>query len=201
MRKTDTINELASALSVAQGEIKHASMNATNPFFKSKYADLGSVIDASKEALKKNGLALSQLSFTEVDEHGMRVGVESVLMHSSGQWISERISLPVEKDNRLSLAQAMGAIISYLRRYSYASMLGIYSDLDTDGSETPQENKAPLHNEPLKKLAEVARDMPQKMSLEMAKSFTSGDNKPYWDMELPPDIPLAICPVWLSKSR
>lgn len=144
MEKSDNINELAQALSTAQAQMKPASFNATNPFLKNKYADLGSVIETSKAALKDNGLAVSQL----VGGEGGAISVTTILMHKSGQWISNAVSLPTLEERGKSAAQVAGSIITYLRRYSLASILGIYADEDNDGQEkTHGETKAaPAHS-------------------------------------------------------
>ncbi|MFH0938953.1 MAG: ERF family protein [Planctomycetota bacterium] len=130
--KSEAIDQLATALSQAQGEIVGAQMNSVNPFFKSKYADLGAVIEAAKPALLKNGLAVSQL-LTSTDG---RIGLTTILMHKSGQWISAEISMPLESEKGRSLSQSIGASITYLRRYAYAAIVGVYSDEDNDGTGT-----------------------------------------------------------------
>ncbi len=84
MRMSETIAELAKALSKAQAELESAKMDADNPFFKSRYATLGSVIETAKPALEKNGLAIVQLPISE----NSSIGLRTVLMHSSGEWIS-----------------------------------------------------------------------------------------------------------------
>lgn len=130
MDKSETIASLAKALSLAQGEMKAATMNAVNPFLKNKYADLGSVIEAARPVLVKNGLSFTQLVYR--DETG--IGVETVLMHESGEWISSRLSVEVGEERGKSTAQVAGSIITYLRRYALAAILGIYADEDTDGN-------------------------------------------------------------------
>lgn len=130
MEKSDIINELATALAKAQGEFTPARMDATNPFLKNNYADLGSVIAAAKAACAKYGLAVSQPASTTGDN----VTVTTVLMHASGQWMSSEMTLPLGKESGRSIAQAAGSIITYLRRYSLSAMLGIYADEDTDGN-------------------------------------------------------------------
>ena len=130
MDKSESINELATALAKAQGEFTPARMDATNPFLKNKYADLGSVIAAAKAACAKNGLAVSQPASTTGDN----VTVTTVLMHASGQWMSSEMTLPLGKESGRSIAQAAGSIITYLRRYSLSAMLGIYAEEDTDGN-------------------------------------------------------------------
>ena len=130
MDKSDTIASLAKALSLAQGEMKAAAMNAVNPFLKNKYADLGSVIEAARPVLVKNGLAFTQLVYR--DE--ACIGVETVLMHASGEWISSRLSVEVGEERGKSTAQVAGSVITYLRRYALSAILGIYADEDTDGN-------------------------------------------------------------------
>jgi len=130
MDKSETIASLAKALSLAQGEMKPAAMNATNPFLKNRYADLGSIIEAARPVMTKNGLTFTQLVYR--DETG--IGVETVLMHASGEWISSRLSVEVGEERGKSTAQVAGSVITYLRRYALAAILGIYADEDTDGN-------------------------------------------------------------------
>lgn len=126
MNKSETIANLAQALSKAQGQMGSAKKDADNPYFKSKYADLASVVDAIKEPLSKNGLAYSQLPF--VDEHG--VHVETILMHLSGEWVSSKLTMrPVKTD-----PQGVGSTLTYARRYGLQSMVGIAADDDDDGN-------------------------------------------------------------------
>lgn len=151
MSQSETINELATALALAQAKMPPARFNATNPFLHNEYADLGAVIEASRAVLADNGLAVSQL----VIGGDGSVGVETILMHKSGQWIASAISLPTGDEKGKSQAQVAGSIISYLRRYSLASMLGIYADKDDDGNkpaakvEQPAPAKKPAPTNPL----------------------------------------------------
>jgi hypothetical protein len=131
METSEQINELAAALAKAQGEMKAAEMTATNPFLKNKYADLGEVIKASKAPLANNGLSIAQ----PMSGNGEQITVTTLLMHASGQWIRETVTLPMTKEPGKSLAQAAGSVVTYLRRYSLASMVGIYADEDTDGND------------------------------------------------------------------
>ncbi|HEY5234559.1 MAG TPA: ERF family protein [Rhabdochlamydiaceae bacterium] len=125
MIKSEMINELASALALAQAVMENAKKTSNNPFFKSKYADLAEVIAVSRPPLAENGLSIVQFpSFAE----GV-VSVETILMHKSGQWMSSIAGTPVVKQD----AQAIGAAISYLRRYSLAAVCGIAQE-DDDGN-------------------------------------------------------------------
>ena len=128
MQKSESITELAKALVRAQTEIGVAQMNSVNPFLKNRYADLGSVIEAVKPALAKNGLAFVQPASMS---DGV-VAVETVLLHESGEYISETLSLPAGEERGKSLAQVTGSIVTYLRRYGLSAMLGVYADEDAD---------------------------------------------------------------------
>ena len=117
MNKSESIIELAKALAKAQGEMGGAVKNKENPFFKSSYADLGAVIAVCKEPFAKNGLAFVQQPIT--NESG--AGCETILMHESGEWISETLILPMAKVD----PQTAGGAITYARRYSLAAIAGI----------------------------------------------------------------------------
>lgn len=138
MNKSENINELAKALARVQEKMRPAEFDSVNPYFKSKYASLGSVIQAYKEAAKGEGISISQLPISE----GWYVGVENVIMHDSGQWISERFLMPLDADSK-NPTQEAGKAITYARRYGLASMFGIYSDEDTDGNSPSQEREKP----------------------------------------------------------
>jgi len=129
MTTSDTINELAAALAKAQGKIKGATKDADNPFFKSKYADLASVWDACRAELAANGLSVVQAPRASVYEGGWVIEVETRLLHGSGQWMSESLSLPVGKPD----AQGVGSAITYARRYALASFVGVAPE-DDDGN-------------------------------------------------------------------
>jgi hypothetical protein len=131
MNRSDTITELAVALAKAQGTMKAAEMNAVNPFLHNSYADLGSVIEAARPALTANGLSFVQAP--AITEAG--ITLETLILHASGQWLASSMTLPVDDKKGLSSAQAAGSVITYLRRYALAAMLGIYADKDEDGNE------------------------------------------------------------------
>lgn len=144
MNKSSTIKELAFALSKAQAEMPPAEMNAINPFLKNKYADLGSVIKTAKPILAKYGLSVSQLPVS----NGEMIGVTTILMHDSGEWIESTLTLSIGEEKGKSSAQVAGSIISYLRRYSLSSILGMYSDEDTDGNgEQDKERQSTPHSD------------------------------------------------------
>ena len=135
MNKSEQINELASALAKVQAVLQPAGFDAVNPYFKSKYASLGSVIETAK-VLAEYGLSYSQMPVSD----GWNIGVENILMHESGQWISQTLLVPMDVESKNPVQEA-GKIITYARRYGLASMLGIYSDEDTDGNTGQQQDK------------------------------------------------------------
>lgn len=131
------LNELFSALAKAQGEMNTAGLTANNPFFKSKYADLAEIVKASRPALTKNGLCVIQQ--IRMNEEGLHV-LHTLLAHSSGQWIETRMKINPAKND----IQGLGSYISYIRRYSYAALVGVVvSDEDDDGEAVvaPERNK------------------------------------------------------------
>lgn len=130
--RSNEINELAKALAKAQGEMKFAVKDSVNPHFKSKYADLSSVIEAIKEPLSSNGLTFMQPIVT-IDGQTF---IETLLIHESGQWIKSLVPLHVPKDSRNAI-QAFGASTTYLRRYSLSSLVGVAQD-DDDGESAKQ---------------------------------------------------------------
>ncbi len=128
MNQSEQINELATALSKMQAQLTPAIKDSSNPFFKSKYADLASVWEACRFPLTQNGLSVTQT----MDSREDKIVLITTLMHISGQWI--RSVLPILWGKGAgNEAQALGAGISYMRRYSLSSILGVIQD-DDDGN-------------------------------------------------------------------
>ena len=125
MNKSTSIKFLAVAMSKAQGEMGGASKGKENPFFKKKYADLGSVVQSVKEPFANNGLSYVQFPI----EDGGRIGIETILMHESGEWLSNSFTVQLSKQD----AQGAGSAITYCRRYSLQAIAGIPSE-DDDGN-------------------------------------------------------------------
>ena len=117
MKSSESIEKLALALCSAQGEMGGAVKGSANPFFKSSYADLTSVIKAIKEPCFKNGLSYVQLPHRD----GNSIGVTTRLIHTSGQWIEHEFTLPMVKGD----PQAAGSAITYARRYALQALFGI----------------------------------------------------------------------------
>ena len=124
MKQSEDIAKLAAALTKAQSEMGGAVKDSRNPFFKSNYADLTSVIKAIKEPFSNNGLSFIQLPVND----GHDVGICTRLIHESGEWIEEQFTTPLQKVD----PQSVGALISYYRRFCLQAMCGIPS-VDDDG--------------------------------------------------------------------
>lgn len=131
-QQSEQINELAAALAKAQGQMGAAIKEKVNPAFKtgngvSRYADLSAVWEAARGPLSSNGLSVAQLP---VDIGDGAVGLTTILLHSSGQYISATFSTRLNKDD----AQGRGSAITYLRRYALMAVAGIAPDDDDDGA-------------------------------------------------------------------
>jgi hypothetical protein len=124
MNSSEKTNNLCAALVKAQAEMGGAVKDSKNPFFKSNYADLTSVIKAVKEPFANHGLGYIQFPIND----GHSVGVVTRLIHESGEWIEQDFSTPLQKVD----PQSVGALISYYRRFCLQSMAGIPS-VEDDG--------------------------------------------------------------------
>ena len=128
LNKSDSIIELSKALAKFQANVKQPMKDKDNPFFRSKYVPLENVVEAITQEAPKHGLSFVQWALN--DESG-RVGVATMLMHESGEFIEfDPVHMKADKET----AQGAGALISYLKRYSLSAVFGITSDQDDDGN-------------------------------------------------------------------
>ena len=102
MEHSATLASLADALSKAQGEMQPAKMDSKNPFLKNKFAGLGSVIENARPVLAKHGLSIVQFPVSGL---GQQVGIETVIFHSSGEWIGNTIMMAASEQKGLSDAR------------------------------------------------------------------------------------------------
>jgi hypothetical protein len=140
MNSSQTIDLLAAALVKAHAEINGVVKSATNPFFKSKYATLEAVVEAVKPALLKQGIVVVQ--GLQDAENG--VGIETMLLHTSGQWISSTLRLPASKED----AQGYGSACTYGRRYGLMAICGVPAE-DDDGNAATASAPAPSRITPV----------------------------------------------------
>jgi len=137
MLMSEKIDLISPALLKAQKQIGSAKKGSENPFFHSKYADLGSIMEACKDALNDNGIFVLQPVMDNV--------VETILQHESGQWMASSTPIVCVAQND---PQKLGSAISYARRYGLQSMLFIPAEDDDANSATPKaQATAPVHSQ------------------------------------------------------
>lgn len=137
------MNAIAKAFVQAQKEFGPALKTATNPHFRSKYADLSACVEAVIDALNNNGIALIQNNHPSDDG----VIVETVFLHESGETLScGQLHVPASKQD----PQGYGSALTYARRYSLMAACGIAPE-DDDGNagaksmqSKPQKDDKPI---------------------------------------------------------
>jgi hypothetical protein len=129
MHSSEHLNELATALSAAQAELRNPPLNSSvqvktqsGAGYQFKYADLPSILDMTRPVLAKHGLALAQLVN---GDH-----LETLLLHKSGQWLGAKSPLNPKQAG----PQAYGSEITYQRRYAVNAILSLAGDPDDDGN-------------------------------------------------------------------
>lgn len=128
MNTSESVSNIFKAIIQAQSEFTPAVKDATNPHFRSKYANFDSIVDTIKPVLAKNGLAFIQPT-KDIDG---KLFIITRIIHGSGEWIESLYPVnPVKND-----PQGYGSALTYARRYSLSSLLGITSDEDDDGNKS-----------------------------------------------------------------
>lgn len=128
MQKSDQIGSLVTAMAKAQAEITNPPLDSVNPHFKNRYASLAVHLESIRAPFARHGLVMLQ---GVANGNGMVV-VTTMIAHSSGEWISSAMEMPMPDR---ATAQQIGSIVTYLRRYSLASMALITGD-EEDDAET-----------------------------------------------------------------
>lgn len=172
MNSSESIKELALALAKAQGDIEKAEKDKDNPHFRSKYADLGNVVDAIKPALVSNGLAFTQICH-EADNAAK---IETIIIHSSGEWLScGCISVPVSKND----AQGFGSALTYARRYSLSAAFGVAPEDDDGNAAAKAAPKKPQQppQQPAQSSAPSEKDAEYIQRIKDALKLIYGDDK------------------------
>ena len=122
MKKSESILKISKALIEFRKDVKQPMKDADNPYFKSKYVPLENVVEAIDEVAPSKGLAFTQWALN--DEQG-RVGVATLLLHDSGEFIEYD---PVFMNADKNTPQGAGSLITYLKRYTLSAIFGITSD-------------------------------------------------------------------------
>lgn len=136
MEHTPSIAKLTEALSKFQGACPVIVKDKNNPFLKSLYADLGSIVRTINPILAENGLAVVQMP---VGENGDLI---TQVSHSSGEWIRSRYRMKPAKQD----PQSVGSSITYAKRYALVAMLNLPVDdeADDDGQKGSAAERSPL---------------------------------------------------------
>lgn len=147
------MKELYEAMSNLQGEILNATKDKQG--YNYSYADLAQILEISRPLMNKHGLSVIQFPATQEDG---KIGLRTILAHKSGEHLDGFYELPIESAAKMSTAQACGSVITYMRRYALAAVLGIaQTDEDADFQHLKRA-KASINEddlkESLKKIAE-----------------------------------------------
>lgn len=133
MKTSDSLANLAPALAKAQGELKAVSKDAVNPHFKNTYASLDTILETVRPTLAKHGLSIIQGANSPAWDEGGRMTafvVETMLLHSSGEYITNLAVMPLTKAD----AQGAGGALTYGRRYGVSALLALATEEDDDGN-------------------------------------------------------------------
>lgn len=132
MKTSETIIKIIPALLESQKKIESVTKEADNPYFKSKYADLNSLMEACKKILNDNNILILQPVTLE--------GVETILIHNSGEWLSSITKIVCKSENN---PQDQGSAITYARRYGLQSMLFMSAEDDDGEKATDHKTTSP----------------------------------------------------------
>ena len=154
MKTSESIIKIAPALLKAQKEMEGAKKDSANPFFKSKYSDFNSVLEACKGPLNNNGISILQPHKMIVLPEGNFMVVETILLHESGEYISGETKVEVAKAHD---PQALGSAQTYAKRYGLQSIVSLPSE-DDDGEGAMNRNSKP--SQPAKPTASKPADKP-----------------------------------------
>ena len=158
MNRSETITTLAAALVKFSGKMVKVAKDSTNPHFRNKYASLSTIIEATQKPLSECGLTIIQLPSGENQ-------LETILLHESGEFISETYKMTPSKND----PQGLGSAITYQRRYAYGAILNLNIDEDDDGNKASEPAKPQPPQQKLK--TSVTTAIFTKMKERMNSSF------------------------------
>jgi hypothetical protein len=133
MKMSETLGALAAAMAAAQSEIRAVQKDSTNPHFKNHYASLDTILETVRPTLAKHGLSLMQGASTPHTDEAGRItafAVETMLLHKSGEYITNTAVMPLAKHD----PQGAGGALTYGRRYGVSALLALATEEDDDGN-------------------------------------------------------------------
>lgn len=169
LRRSAEIGKIAAALAKAQGEFGAATKDTSNPYFKSKYADLASIINATRKALSESGVAVLQA--VQSDNGQKVVIITTWLGHSSGEWMEADLTIPTAKWD----AQTLGSASTYGRRYALQGFLTVAGEDDDGNSATDAVNEQTRETHHAK--LETKMDGQQRIAAPFVKAFNDAADK------------------------
>lgn len=136
IRTSDSVKVIAAALLTVQKDLEAVTKSANNPYFKSKYADLNSILDVIKEPLNKAGITILQFPDTTFPD---TLGLTTRFQHSSGEFMEAMTTIPLSKSD----PQAFGAAVTYARRYALQAIIGLQAVDDDAEAAVEHSEKLP----------------------------------------------------------
>jgi len=143
------ISKIAKALLEAQKKMGSANLGSSNPYFKSKYASIGSVLEAVKEPLNSSGIVILQpVVSINNDEY-----VKTILLHESGQFVSSAMKLILGKKDMQNELSA----VTYGRRGTLQALVALPAE-DKDGEDLVVRTKTNFSKEAKKETKTIAKE-------------------------------------------
>ena len=136
---SESIKNIAAAQLKVQKEIKDISKDSTGYGY--NYTSFDKLVQYLRPLLTKHGISFVQMPVGD----DKQVGLQTMYMHAeSGEWITNSIKSPIAESKGMNTFQSIGSAITYFRRYSLSSFVGIASEEDIDASS--KETKKPITN-------------------------------------------------------
>lgn len=167
MKTSESIKEISKAIIAFHAKLPKIKKEATNPFFKNKYASLSNILDVISIPLNECGLAIIQ------QPCGLNQ-LETILLHESGEFISECYEMKPAKQD----PQGQGSAITYQRRYALGAILSLNIDADDDGNKSSKPKKVMPDNRFAKMISQVRDAETQEAAknlIEMARKYFKFD--------------------------
>lgn len=174
MNQSESINELATALSKAQGELKNSALDKKNSFRGNDYSSLTAVWGVCRDPLSKNGLSVTQCPFINNEW----TCLETTLLHTSGQWMKSTVQISRIEAKMEDFGKAM----TYARRYALCCIVGVSpSEEEEDDGAAEASGKTKPKEEPRQtinkdQIAQIS-SLVNKMDKEGIKAFMDFLNK------------------------
>jgi hypothetical protein len=174
------MKQIATALVKAQKAFGPALKTATNPHFRSRYADLAACVEAVMDGLNNNGIALVQ----QLSESDTGVIVETVFIHESGEMLNcGKLHVPAVKHD----PQGYGSALTYARRYSLMAACGIApEDDDGNAASRKEEKKSSVDDSVMADHLAAIEATTSQDDLKKAyvKAYAYANNEPVWQKKV-----------------